>query len=121
MLGWRGEVSRSTPVLPHYEGMQVPFVKAPAPTHFIAHELPGSEQAVHRCLTHPEELGRLLKGEKSILFIEMLWSQTEFLRGSSPSSIGVATPDIGVGWLKMASARRWSGVIVNSQTHSPPA
>jgi hypothetical protein len=52
--------------------MQIPFVEAPAPAHLVAHDLPGSEQAVHRRSAYPEQLGSLLKGEENILFIETL-------------------------------------------------
>jgi hypothetical protein len=52
--------------------MDIPFVEAPGPAHLVSHELPGSEQAVHRRSAYPEQLGSLLKGEQNILLIETL-------------------------------------------------
>ncbi len=69
LLGCRQDVSRSAPVLPSYEGMQISFIEAPPPAHLMAHELPGSKPAMHRCPTYPEQLSSLLKGKKNILSV----------------------------------------------------
>ncbi len=95
---WRSwEGTRSTPVLRCYEGMQISFVEAPAPAHLVSYEPPGREPAADRWPAYPEELGRLLEGEKSILFVEMLWCQIDLLWGSLPCSISIAPTRTGVG------------------------
>ena len=50
--------------------MQIRFIEAPAPADLVSYEPPGREPAADRWPAYPEELGRLLKGEKNILLVE---------------------------------------------------